>query len=173
MPSGHNNALNEPRPAYYHLTDEMLVSFALVHCSILLDRKLFTPHASRNPDMCDDNKDGDSAMPIIMANECGGMAPVQPYSRIPGRILTTFVTPSSPECRIIHVDICCVVPSVSERRRTAYSDLTSCREWTGRTTREISCVDRVRLSLSFSLSACLRPRSIIIFPRRLRNLWCP
>jgi len=129
--------------------------------------------------MCDnDNEDGDSAMPIIMANECGGMAPVQPYSRIPGRILTTFVTPSSPECRIIHVDICCVVPSVSERRCIAYSDLTSCREWTGRTTREISCVDRVRLFLSFSfffsLSACLRPLSIIIFPRRLRNLlWCP
>lgn len=68
--------------------------------------------------MCDDdddNEDGDSAMPIIMANERGGMAPVrQPYSRIPGRILTTFVTPSSPECRVIHVDIHAVL-SVSKR----------------------------------------------------------
>jgi len=65
----------------------------------------------------DDNEDGDSAVPIIMANERGGMAPVrQPYSRNPGRILTTFVTPSSPECRVIHADMH-AVPSVSERRR--------------------------------------------------------
>ena len=55
----------------------------------------------------DDNEDGDSAMPIIMANERGDMAPVpaSPYSRILGRILTTFVTPLSLECRVIHADI--------------------------------------------------------------------
>lgn len=82
-----------------------------------------------NDDDDDDNEDGDSATPII-ANERGGMAPVYPpYSRIPGRILTTFVTPSSPECRVIHTDI---RPSPNTAaRRMAHSDLTSCRERTG------------------------------------------